>query len=71
MSLLTEAELCDVPQPCNACGALVEDFHQWFTEGYPSNPQGHQVPDWTALEFEQETIAAAREHNAVDRGMRR
>jgi hypothetical protein len=55
-------------QPCINCGVLVNNFLQWFTEDCPGNPQGHQVLDWTVLEFKQETIAAARELHSRGRG---
>jgi hypothetical protein len=40
------------PQKCQACGALVRTFTQWFEETCAANPEGHDVLDWVALTFE-------------------
>lgn len=42
----------EAPQPCAACGVLVETFRDWFTAECRDD-QGHDVSDWLALPFEE------------------
>jgi hypothetical protein len=58
-----------VAQPCIACPTLVTTFHQWFQQVCPTNWEGHEVKDWTALKFNDD-ITDGQEAPSTARGSR-